>query len=258
MALRFRCVLKKTRLDWSFAAKRREFAAGNVASVEKRMQQWVDEFIVPHKICPFASKSRYEFRIYTGCQLDRQILDFVLRNVLEMGEDRCSTSLSSNAHKEERYNRFLVFPFIEEFTKGRYLSKFGKHFGGNELFMSLCEDLASRFSNYVTHFERAPSPGQTVTIVPFHPNLPELLHSKDPSVPLERYYAAAAPFPTLHLLRNSDLNKVRKQKIGSEHMFDMCDDAPQITASVRQKNDKTFSNLGLDYIQDLFASFQEK
>eukprot|EP00543_Licmophora_paradoxa_P008169 CAMPEP_0202455928 /NCGR_PEP_ID=MMETSP1360-20130828/13331_1 /ASSEMBLY_ACC=CAM_ASM_000848 /TAXON_ID=515479 /ORGANISM="Licmophora paradoxa, Strain CCMP2313" /LENGTH=224 /DNA_ID=CAMNT_0049075621 /DNA_START=146 /DNA_END=820 /DNA_ORIENTATION=+ len=224
MALRFRCVLKKTRLDWSFAAKRREFAAGNVASVEKRMQQWVDEFIVPHKICPFASKSRYEFRIYTGCQLDRQILDFVLRNVLEMGEDRCSTSLSSNAHKEERYNRFLVFPFIEEFTKGRYLSEFGEHFGGNVLFMSLSE----------------------------------LLHSKDPSVPLERYYAAAAPFPTLHLLRNSDLNKVRKQKIGSEHMFDMCDDAPQITASVRQKNDKTFSNLGLDYIQDLFASFQEK
>jgi len=249
-------LIRRAASDWREGATRstRRTASATTATVssaaknegvQRGMRRWVDEFVVSHNICPFAAKSEYAFRIFEGNRVDQGALSFFVQHVLKTGEKKPSAA---------RYSSFLVFPYVDVFLRA---DDEGGHQRGDMEFMGFYQEAIDSCENY------AGTPNMTftdqqVTVMPFHPDFPKQQHKMqqlDPSMfggeemmrSEARLHTTCAPFPTFHILRDSDLHDVRS--IGES-------DISRSVHSLLKRNDGTTKRLGLSKLQQMMADYR--
>lgn len=150
------------------------------------MDRWIQQFVVPHKICPYAKGSSYSIHVWPHQEMDHEE-----GNILDFCQKHLPTTIPTNLH---RPNIFLSFPNVVEFQED-YLAFFGfyqalmqvlPHAGGDE---AACSSSSSQNVLVWQSFV-------------FHPNYVDMT-TDEPNLRFQ------APFPSLHCIALSDLEKER-------------------------------------------------
>lgn len=182
--------------------------------VHDSMDRWIQDFVVPHKICPYAKGSSYAIHVWTLEEMekgDESILDF------------CQQHLPLTPPTwVNRPNIFFCFPNVPEFQE--FLSFFGFY---QALMHVLPHAVGDEAACSRSHDDRTNLVWQSFA---FHPRYVDMA-TDEPNLRFR------APFPSLHCILLSDLEQQRKKPGRSKAINQRNDitlEKPDVKALLRQ------------------------
>ncbi|KAL7552564.1 hypothetical protein ACHAWF_015800 [Thalassiosira exigua] len=149
----------------------------NMNYVRSTMKKWVKNYVVDHKLCPFAEKSDHRIAIWPCKTVNDSADGFGIQPFIE-GE---INKLLDDTENKNRPNTFVVFPFVKAF-----LSDVGA-FG--DFYVDIARSIPG--AGHQLDFSNPCK----VQFFPFHKDL---------------NWRFKTPWPALHLLRRCDLDRARR------------------------------------------------
>jgi hypothetical protein len=159
------------------------------------MMRWINEYIIDHKICPFAKKSSYEVHVWPFDNLEGANARLQHCNIMEFFHERVRSLSAKQKEGVVRPNEFVCFPYISEFEDYDTFRAFYL------FFMETQETVGGDFDVHNSEID--------AQAFLFHPEAKG--NKNDPNAANFRF---RSPWPTFHIISKKDLDKERKGSDG--------------------------------------------
>jgi hypothetical protein len=165
-----------------------------IIGIENGMKRWIKDYVIDHKICPFAKKSAYDVHVWPHREMvsasENDGYTSHAGNVVEFMNERVSI-LSAKQKEIFRPNEFLCFPYISEFEDYDTFKAF---------YFFVVDSLETVGGDFDVHNLEI-----DVQAFLFHPKARG--NRTDPDAENFRF---RCPWPSFHLIAKKDLDKERK------------------------------------------------
>jgi len=168
------------------------------------MKDWIQNFVIDYKICPFAKASTHQ--VYTW-QSEGLYDDESGETIKDMIEHIVE---SLDASEDYRHNAFISFPFVEPFRDFELF----RHF-----YFAATEEIETVGNDFDVDTE-----GHSAQAFLFHPQAAGTIHD-----PFAANYRFRSPFPAFHLIRRRDLDLERKSN-------------SHVSKNIFERNEEKFAN----------------